>query len=92
MGNSIKEEKKAVESGYWHLYRYNPLLKDEGKNPFLLESKEPSAPYKDFLHGEIRYSSLMNVFPEVADKLFDEAEKNAKERYETYKRLADMQY
>ncbi len=92
MGNSIKEEKKAVESGYWHLYRYNPLLKDEGKNPFLLESKEPSAPYKDFLHGEIRFSSLMNVFPEVADKLFDESEKNAKERYENYKRLADMQY
>ncbi|WP_297426430.1 pyruvate:ferredoxin (flavodoxin) oxidoreductase [Clostridium sp.] len=92
MGNSIKEEKKAVESGYWHLYRYNPLLKEEGKNPFLLESKEPTASYKDFLHGEIRYSSLMNVFPEVADALFDESEKNAKERYDTYKRLSDMQY
>lgn len=92
MGTSIMEEKKAVESGYWHLYRYNPMLRDEGKNPFVLESKEPTKPFKDFIHGEIRYSSLMNVFPEVADKMFDEAEKNAKERYDFYKRLAEMKY
>lgn len=92
MGTSIMEEKKAVESGYWHLYRYNPMLREEGKNPFLLESKEPTKPFKDFIHGEIRYSSLMNVFPEIADKMFDEAEKNAKERYDFYKRLAEMKY
>ncbi|MBI6873778.1 pyruvate:ferredoxin (flavodoxin) oxidoreductase [Clostridium aciditolerans] len=92
MGTSIMEEKKAVESGYWHLYRYNPMFREEGKNPFLLESKEPTKPFKDFIHGEIRYSSLMNVFPEIADKMFDEAEKNAKERYDFYKRLAEMKY
>ncbi|WP_411680508.1 pyruvate:ferredoxin (flavodoxin) oxidoreductase [Clostridium thailandense] len=92
MGTSIAEEKKAVESGYWHLYRYNPLLGDEGKNPFVLESKEPTKPFKDFIQGEIRYTSLKTVFPEVADKMFDDAEKNAKERYEFYKRLAEMKY
>lgn len=92
MGTSIMEEKKAVESGYWHLYRYNPMLRQEEKNPFVLESKEPTKPFKDFIHGEIRYSSLMNVFPEIADKMFDEAEKNAKERYDFYKRLSEMNY
>ncbi|MBC2579802.1 pyruvate:ferredoxin (flavodoxin) oxidoreductase [Clostridium sp. DJ247] len=92
MGTSIAEEKKAVESGYWHLYRYNPMLKEQGKNPFTLDSKEPTKPFKDFIHGEIRYSSLMNVFPEVADQMFDEAEKNAKERYDFYRRLAEMNY
>jgi len=92
MGTSILEEKRAVEAGYWHLYRYNPMLKEEGKNPFILESKEPSAPYKEFLNGEIRYSQLMNVFPDVAGKMFDAAERDAKERYDTYKRLADQKY
>ncbi|MCM8711493.1 pyruvate:ferredoxin (flavodoxin) oxidoreductase [Clostridium sp. SYSU_GA19001] len=92
MGTSIKEEKKAVDAGYWHLYRYNPLLKEEGKNPFILDSKEPTASYKDFLEGEIRFSSLKNVFPERAEEMFSLAEKNAKERYNTYKRLAEMQY
>jgi pyruvate-ferredoxin/flavodoxin oxidoreductase len=88
MGSSIREEKRAVESGYWHLYRYNPALKNEGKNPFMLDSKEPTASIKDFLHGEIRYSSLMNVFPEIADKMFAAAEEDAKDRYEIYKNLA----
>mgnify|MGYP000854761671 CR=1 FL=1 len=89
MGSSMKEMKKAVDAGYWHLYRYNPLLKEEGKNPFILESKPPKDSYRDFLEGEIRFSSLMKVFPEVAEKLFDESEKNAKERYEVYKRLSE---
>lgn len=89
MGNSMREMKKAVDSGYWHLYRYNPLLKEEGKNPFILESKPPKESYRDFLSGEIRFSSLMKVFPEVADQLFNEAEKNAQERYEVYKRLSE---
>jgi pyruvate-ferredoxin/flavodoxin oxidoreductase len=92
MGSSIKQEKFAVESGYWHLYRYNPLLREQGKNPFMLESKEPSASYRDYLNSEIRYSSLMNVFPDAAEPLFDESAKNARERYETYKRLAEMKY
>ncbi|HEX9061622.1 MAG TPA: pyruvate:ferredoxin (flavodoxin) oxidoreductase, partial [Clostridia bacterium] len=92
MGTSIFEEKRAVEAGYWHLYRYNPMLKEEGKNPFLLESKEPTAPYKDFIHGEVRFSQLKNVFPDIAGEMFDIAEKHAKERYETYKRLAEQKY
>ena len=57
------QEKRAVEAGYWHLYRYNPDLKKEGKNPFILDSKEPTKDYKEFIHSEIRYSQLMNVFP-----------------------------
>jgi pyruvate-ferredoxin/flavodoxin oxidoreductase len=92
MGCSMREAKRAVEAGYWHLYRYNPQLKEEGKNPFILDSKEPKASFKDFLHGEIRYSSLMNIFPEIAEEMFDQAEKHAKERYETYKRLAEQKY
>ncbi len=90
MGTSIMEEKKAVEAGYWHLYRYNPLLKEEGKNPFILESKEPIGSFQEFLSGEVRYSSLMNGFPEIAPEMLTTAEKNAKERYETYKRLAEQ--
>jgi pyruvate-ferredoxin/flavodoxin oxidoreductase len=89
MGCSQLEEKNAVEAGYWHLYRYNPLLKEEGKNPFVLDSKEPTASYKDFLMGEVRYSSLVRTFPENAEKLFATAEKDAKERYENYKKLAN---
>lgn len=92
MGSSQKEEKKAVDSGYWHLYRYNPMLKEEGKNPFILDSKEPVAPYREFIEGEIRYSSLNTIFPERADKLFTTAEKNARERYDNYRRLAEMKY
>lgn len=90
MGNSIKEEKKAVDSGYWHLYRYNPELKNQGKNPFILESKEPTSSYKDFLSGEIRFASLMTTFPDIADKLYYQSEKNAKEKYQTYKNLSNM--
>lgn len=92
MGTSIFEEKRAVEAGYWHLYRYNPMLKEQGKNPFILESKEPTTPYKEFLKGEIRYSQLTNVFPDVAGEMFDAAERDARERYETYKRLAEQKY
>ena len=89
MGKSQLEEKNAVTAGYWHLYRYNPLLKEEGKNPFVLDSKEPTASYKDFIMGEVRYSSLTRSFPDRADVLFEAAEKNAKERYENYKKLAN---
>ncbi|WHE07446.1 pyruvate:ferredoxin (flavodoxin) oxidoreductase [Thermoanaerobacterium thermosaccharolyticum] len=90
MGTSIKEEKKAVDAGYWHLYRYNPELKDEGKNPFTLDSKEPTESYIDFLKGEIRYSSLETLFPDLAQKLYDESSKDAKERFEIYKALSQL--
>jgi len=89
MGQTQLEEKNAVAAGYWHLYRYNPMLKEEGKNPFILDSKEPTASYRDFIMGEVRYSALTRSFPDKAEKLFEEAEKYAKERYETYKRLAN---
>lgn len=87
MGVSIAEEKKAVDTGYWHLYRYNPTLKDEGKNPFSLDSKAPTKPYREFLEGEVRYTSLKKLFPERAEALYESAERNAKERYESYERL-----
>ncbi|MDR1439601.1 MAG: pyruvate:ferredoxin (flavodoxin) oxidoreductase [Clostridiales bacterium] len=88
MGCTQREEKLAVEAGYWHLYRFNPLLKAEGKNPFSLDSKEPTAPYRDFLMGEVRYSSLTRSFPDRAKELFVSAEAAAKERLDSYKRLA----
>ncbi|ADL69720.1 pyruvate ferredoxin/flavodoxin oxidoreductase [Thermoanaerobacterium thermosaccharolyticum DSM 571] len=88
MGCSQIEEKKAVEAGYWHLYRYNPLLKAEGKNPFILDSKAPTASYKEFIMGEVRYSSLAKTFPDRAEALFEKAEELAKEKYETYEKLA----
>ncbi|MBL7575060.1 pyruvate-ferredoxin/flavodoxin oxidoreductase [Peptoniphilus asaccharolyticus DSM 20463] len=84
MGCSIEEEKLAVEAGYWHLYRYNPDLKKEGKNPFTLDSKEPKGSYREFLQGEVRYTSLARQFPERAEQLFEIAEENAKERYNNY--------
>lgn len=92
MGTSVKQEKKAVDAGYWHLYRFNPDLKEQGKNPFVLDSKEPTESFKDFITGEIRYSQLMNTFPQLAEELFKAAEEDAKDKYLTYKRLADIQY
>ncbi|MTI69713.1 MAG: pyruvate:ferredoxin (flavodoxin) oxidoreductase, partial [Firmicutes bacterium] len=92
MGKTQEQEKKAVEAGYWHLYRYNPELKGEGKNPFTLDSKEPKASFKEFLESEVRYTSLKKNFPEIADDLFEKAEEEANERYETYKRMAEMEY
>ncbi|HOJ77474.1 MAG TPA: pyruvate:ferredoxin (flavodoxin) oxidoreductase [Bacillota bacterium] len=88
MGKSQEEGRIAVESGYWPLYRYNPDLALEGKNPFSLDSKEPTLSFRDFLLGEVRYSSLKKQFPEQADELYERAEKEAKARYEMYKRLA----
>ncbi len=88
MGKSQEEEKKAVESGYWTLYRYNPLLKAEGKNPFTLDSKEPTGDFQAFINSEVRYSSLKRTFPDVAEKLFKQAEEDARERLEIYKNMA----
>lgn len=92
MGTSIFEEKRAVDAGYWHLYRHNPMLREQGKNPFVMDSKEPTESFKDFILNEIRYSSLANIFPEKANEMFDAAEKHAREKYEMYKRFADMKY
>ena len=89
METSVAEMKKAVTTGHWQLYRYNPLLKEENKNPFILDSKEPTEPFEDFMNGEIRYTSLKNTFPENIKELHDKAEKNVKERYEEYKNLAE---
>ena len=88
MGKSQEEGRLAVESGYWPLYRYNPDLALEGKNPFILEYKEPTYSFRDFIMGEVRYSSLNKQFPEQAEKMFERAEKEAKARYEMYKRMA----
>ncbi|MBQ3115934.1 MAG: pyruvate:ferredoxin (flavodoxin) oxidoreductase [Clostridia bacterium] len=88
MMKSQDEEKKAVDCGYWQLYRYNPEAIDEGKNPFTLDSKEPTGDYKSFLLGETRYASLMKARPELAEQLFEKTEKDSKARIETYKNLA----
>ncbi len=89
MGKSQAEEAKAVACGYWHLWRYNPALEAEGKNPFSLDSKEPNwGGFKDFLKGEVRYASVMKQYPAEAEQLFQAAEDNAKWRYNSYLRLA----
>ena len=88
MSKSQDEEKRAVDCGYWQLYRFNPELADEGKNPFTLDSKDPTADYQEFILGETRYSSLKKTQPDLADKLFAETEKESKERLESYKKLA----
>jgi pyruvate-ferredoxin/flavodoxin oxidoreductase len=91
MGNSQEEAKRATACGYWQMYRFNPTLKDAGKNPFILDSKEPTADFKEFLMGEVRYSSLAKAFPEAADALFEKTQKDAMERLEGYKKLANQQ-
>ncbi|TCL57457.1 pyruvate-ferredoxin/flavodoxin oxidoreductase [Hydrogenispora ethanolica] len=88
MGKSQNEGKLAVESGYWPLYRYNPEQALEGKNPFVLESKDPTYSFQDFIRSEVRYATLKKQFPDVAEGLYERAEKDAKARYEMYKRLA----
>ena len=89
MGFSQAEQKAAVECGYWHLWRYDPRLEKEGKNPFQLDSKEPDwSKFKDFLMGEVRYTQLTKSFPQQAGELFDAAKENAQWRYRSYKRMA----
>jgi pyruvate-ferredoxin/flavodoxin oxidoreductase len=93
MDKSQEQMKNAVECGFWHLYRFNPLLEKEGKNPFILDSKEPDwNKFQSFLLSEVRYASLKKSFPEEADKLFKAAEDNAKWRYLSYKRMASLDY
>ena len=90
MGISQMEEKKAVEAGYWHTFRFDPRLADEGKNPFQLDSKAPTASYRDFIMGEVRYNALTRAFPERAEKLFEKAEKFAEQKYEHLEQLAKL--
>ena len=90
MGIAQLEEKKAVEAGYWNIFRYDPRLADEGKNPFILDGKAPSASYRDFIMGEVRYNSLTRSFPERAEKLFEKAEKVAADKYAHLERLASL--
>ncbi len=89
MSKGQLETKKAVETGYWQLYRYNPELTEEGKNPFTLDSKDPSASYQEFLAGETRYKTLKASRPELAATLFAKAEEDAKRRLESYKAKAE---
>ena len=90
MGKSIQNEADAVKCGYWHLYRHNPQLKAEGKNPFILDSKEPTESFRDFIMGQVRYASIAKQFPEQAEELFTMAEQASKDRLESYKRLANQ--
>jgi pyruvate-ferredoxin/flavodoxin oxidoreductase len=89
MSKSQQEEKLAVDSGYWILYRYNPLLAREGKNPLILDSKEPKLDYEVFLKNEIRYRSVLQDYPEIARKLFAQAAEEARKRFEYYKKMAE---
>jgi pyruvate-ferredoxin/flavodoxin oxidoreductase len=91
MGCTQLEAKRAVESGYWAMYRFNPDLKEEGKNPFTLDSKTPTTSFREYLLGEVRYASLAKVFPEAAEALFAKTEKDAMDRLETYRKLAGQQ-
>lgn len=87
MGCSVSQEKDAVKAGYWHLFRFNPELKEQGKNPFSMDSKEPTESFRDFILSEVRFSSLQKTFPDLAEDLFEKAEEDAEERYQSYKRL-----
>ncbi len=91
MGCSQLEAKRAVDSGYWAMYRYNPALKETGKKAFSMDSKEPIADFKEFLMGEVRYSSLQKQFPEMAEALFAKTEADAKDKLATYRRLAEQE-
>lgn len=92
MGTTQRQEKLAVESGYWHLWRFDPRREAEGLNPFVLDSKEPTADFKEFLKTERRYTVLENTFPEEAEELFEASAQSARRRYMSYVRMAAMEY
>ncbi|HZK26243.1 MAG TPA: pyruvate:ferredoxin (flavodoxin) oxidoreductase [Thermoclostridium sp.] len=89
MGRTQARTKQAVDSGYWHMWRFNPELREDGKNPFILDSKEPKEDFQQFLDGEVRYTSLKKAFPETADALFVKAKEDSDRRYEGYKKMAE---
>ena len=88
MGKTQENEKLAVECGYWQLFRFNPELKNEGKNPFVIDSKDPTGSFREFIMEQVRYSSLASEFPDTAEELFNLAETNSKERLQGYKKMA----
>jgi len=88
MGVSMAEEKRAVAAGYWHNFRFDPRREDQNLNPFVLDSKAPSTSYRDFIMSEVRYNSLTRAFPDRAEALFAEAEKDAIKKYEQLAKLA----
>lgn len=90
MSSAQSEEKKAVQAGYWNLFRFNPDLKAEGKNPLIIDSKAPTGNYRDFIMNEVRYSALVRTFPDRAEKLFEKAEEQAADRYDHLQRLAKV--
>jgi len=90
MSKTVQEEKLAVQSGYWPLYRYNPTLDEEGKNPFVYETKDPTVEMLDFLMNEDRYAVLKRKFPEIAEELYDKAIDNKKDKHEYYKKLSEL--
>ena len=91
MSGAQQEMKRAVEAGYWTLYRYDPRLVQEGKNPFQLDSKAPTADYQEFLRSERRFAAMEAKFPEKAAELFSCAAQDAKERYESYLEMSEKQ-
>ncbi|MBQ2747342.1 MAG: pyruvate:ferredoxin (flavodoxin) oxidoreductase [Firmicutes bacterium] len=90
MAGAQERIKKAVECGYWHMWRFDPRLKAEGKNPFILDSKEPTGNFREFILDEVRFSSLQQAFPETAEELFQQCENDAKDRFATYKKMAEQ--
>lgn len=90
MGTAQKQAKKAIEAGYWTLFRYNPELKEQGKNPFVLDSKEPTQDFKEYIKSEVRFNALSKVAPEQAEEIFDQAAKNAQENVKYYRTLAGL--
>ena len=91
MGFSIRNMEEAVKAGYWHLYRYNPELKEQGKNPFSLDSKEPQGSFRDFIMDQVRYSAIAKQFPEQAEELFQMTEEHARQKYAELKKLAEQE-
>ena len=91
MGTAQKQAKKAIEAGYWSLFRYNPELKEQGKNPFILDSKEPTGDFKEYIKSEIRFNALAKVAPDKVEEIYDQAAKFAEEKREYYKDLADKE-
>jgi pyruvate-ferredoxin/flavodoxin oxidoreductase len=92
MGRTQYQQKRAVDAGYWHLWRFDPRLKEQGKNPFVLDSAEPKESFRDFIMSEVRYTTLIKAFPEKADLLFERTEAEAKERYKGYVRMTQMEF
>ena len=90
MSKGLEAQKKAVETGHWPLFRFNPELRAEGKNPFTIDSKEPVVPFMEFANGENRFKQLLRKNPDVAKTLFDQAQKNVKLKYALYKQLSEL--